>query len=381
MRLYPGALLRQAREKRQWSQEGLCSGICAVSYLSKIEQGKAEASPEILRLLFARLELAWYDDEATLSQARALTERCYEALFSYDSDALSVCEAELSALEDRLMHSAYAPDAALLRAFLQKDASTAETFEPYYDNKRLALLRLLQNRREDAMRLYPCAYLSLMAGIDAYERGESYTHAVELLRSCYEQAASDGEARLMLLAQLYLGNCYCNLLNIEQMNAYYRIATRLACAIGNQNAIADMQYNTASTQLETGSYDEAYRYFSALEAPSMMSLHKLAVCCEKLGRREEALAALDRAEKLPSDYPPAVLAQRMCALVRFRLEHPDYLHCAQYGEALLALFADCRKHLPIGYASFHLPWVLEWYTATRQYRLAYELSRDFPIKI
>ena len=82
MRLYPGALLRQAREKRQWSQEGLCSGICAVSYLSKIEQGKAEASPEILRLLFARLELAWYDDEATLSQARALTERCYEALFS-----------------------------------------------------------------------------------------------------------------------------------------------------------------------------------------------------------------------------------------------------------------------------------------------------------
>ena len=40
-----------------------------------------------------------------------------------------------------------------------------------------------------------------------------------------------------------------------------------------------------------------------------------------------------------------------------------------------------KMRLPIGYASFHLPWVLEWYTATRQYRLAYELSRDFPIKI
>ena len=352
-----------------------------MSYLSKIEQGKAEASAEILRLLFARLELAWYDDEETLSRARELTERFYEALFSYDSAVLSACEAELSAQIERLAHCVYAPDAALMQAFLQKDAALAEAFEPYFDNMRLALLRLLQGRDEEAMRLYPCAYLSLMAGIGAYERGESYTHAVELLRSCYEQAASDGEARLMLLAQLYLGNCYCNLLNIEQMNAHYRIATRLACAIGNQNAIADMQYNTASTQLETGSYDEAYRYFSALEAPSMMSLHKLAVCCEKLGRREEALAVLDRAEKLPSDYPPAVLAQRMCALVRFRLEHPDYLHCAQYGEALLALFADCRRQLPIGYASFHLPWALEWYTATRQYRLAYELSRDFPIKI
>ena len=381
MRLYPGAVIRQAREERQWSQEGLCSGICAVSYLSKIEQGKTEASSEILRLLFARLELAWYDDEKTLLQAKELTDRFYEAVFSYDSVALSECEAELSAQIEHLTHCTYAPDAALMRAFLQKKAALAEAFEQYFDNRRLALLRLIQGRNGEAMRLYPCAYLSLMAGVGAYERGESYTHAVELLRSSYEQAAANGEARLMLLAQMYMGNCYCNQLNIEEMNAHYRIAIKLARALGDSKAIADMQYNTASAQLETGQYDAAYRYFSAVEAPSVMGLHKLAVCCEKLGRKEEALAALDRAEGMPCDYPPTELAQRMCALVRFRLMHTDYLHYAAYGEMLLAVFAECRRSLPIGYASFHLPWVLEWYTATRQYRLAYELSRDFPIKI
>ena len=37
--------------------------------------------------------------------------------------------------------------------------------------------------------------------------------------------------------------------------------------------------------------------------------------------------------------------------------------------------------LPIGYAVFHLPWVAEWYTAARQYRAAYELLRDFPVKV
>ena len=165
------------------------------------------------------------------------------------------------------------------------------------------------------------------------------------------------------------------------MNAHYRIAIKLARALGDSKAIADMQYNTASAQLETGQYDAAYRYFSAVEAPSVIGLHKLAVCCEKLGRKEEAFAALDRAEGMPCDYPPTELAQRICALVRFRLMHPDYQHCAAYGEMLLAVFAECRRSLPIGYASFHLPWVLEWYAATRQYRLAYELSRDFPIKI
>ena len=381
MRLYPGAVIRQAREERQWSQEGLCSGICAVSYLSKIEQGKAEASPELLRLLFARLELAWYDDEETLLWAKELTERFYEAVFSYDGTALSECEAELTVQTERLTHCVYAPDAALMQAFLQKDAALAEAFEPYFDNMRLALLRLLQGRDEEAMRLYPCAYLSLMAGIGAYERGGSYTHAVELLRSSYEQAAANGEARLMLPAQMYMGNCYCNQRNIEEMNAHYRIAIRLAHALVDTEAIVHMRYNAASAQLETGKYDAAYRYFSALETHTVMSLHKLAVCCEKLGKSEEALDALDRAENMPSEYPPTALAQRMCALVRFRLEHTDYLRLAEYGEMLLAVFAECRRSLPIGYASFHLPWVLEWYTASRQYRLAYELIRDFPIKI
>ena len=113
-----------------------------------------------------------------------------------------------------------------------------------------------------------------------------------------------------------------------------------------------------------------------------MSLHKLAICCEKLGMRDAALAALDRAALMKMECEPEnELAQKMCDVVRFRLEHPDYLHCAEYGSLLLSCFAETRESLPIGYASFHLPWVLEWYTAARQYKQAYELLMDFPIKL
>ena len=42
-----GLLIRQARLRRDWSQDGLCLGICTPSYLSKIEQGKAAPSPEV----------------------------------------------------------------------------------------------------------------------------------------------------------------------------------------------------------------------------------------------------------------------------------------------------------------------------------------------
>ena len=54
---YQGYIIYRERVQRNWSQAGLCKGICTVSYLSKIESGRAEPSEEILRLLLARLNL------------------------------------------------------------------------------------------------------------------------------------------------------------------------------------------------------------------------------------------------------------------------------------------------------------------------------------
>lgn len=379
--LFPGVLLRRERLRRNWSQEGLCQGICSVSYLSKIERGKTEAAPDILRLLFARLKLPWHDSAEERETGLKLVERFYEALLSGNSKDLDLIRDEFFAQEDCLRNGPYALDAMLMQGFFSEPQSPAdEMAEPYFDKRQLALQRVLQDRVDEAMRLYPCAYVSLMAGIGEYERGGNYGMALEYLHESYGRAAAEGQARLMLLSRLYMGNCYCNQVDLENMGAHYHIAERLAKALGDENILWDIRYNTAAAQIEGGRFAEAYTYFAALQEPRMMDLHKLAICCEKLGKREEAMEALASTTKMESDYPPTELAGRMCSLVRFRLEHEDYLHRPEYGEALLSVFNECRKSLPIGYASFHLPWVLEWYTAARQYRLAYELSSNFPIK-
>ena len=74
-----GMRIRRERIKRNWSQSGLCYGICAVSYLSKIEQGKMEVSEEILKLLLERLELLWIDDKET-KDLESFVEAQYEFL-------------------------------------------------------------------------------------------------------------------------------------------------------------------------------------------------------------------------------------------------------------------------------------------------------------
>ena len=68
----------------------------------------------------------------------------------------------------------------------------------------------------------------------------------------------------------------------------------------------------------------------------------------------------------------------MCRVVRYRLNHPDYLRDPAYGAMLTDCFARLRQGLPQGYAAFHLPWLEEWYTANRQYKQALELLKEFP---
>ena len=290
----------------------------------------------------------------------------------------SAAEHMLTALEI----SPLAADGLVLDAMDRNDPTEIPpALEPYLDRRQLAILRVVQDRDVEAVRLLPEAYCYLMAGIAGYEQGSDYTGAMALLQQGYDLAARDGRVRLMLECRMFMGSLCCNQLDLGGMEAHYQAAERMARALGRQDDLRSMAYNRAASQVECSRYQEAYGYFSALEHPRVMELHKLAVCCEGLGRPREALDALDRAETAPEEYPDRALCMGICGLVRRRLENPGYLRDPDYGAALMDVFNRCRRELPIGYAAFHLPRVLEWLTAGRQYKQAYELLRDFPIKL
>lgn len=380
-----GYIIRRERLRRDWSQDGLCRGICAASYLSKIEQGRVEASEDILRLLYERLELPWYGGEGALPALSECIDELYELAYSGEFELLSEKISALAPEKAALLQSPAAPDITVLEAAANWRGGTGADvdagMEQYLSPRGLALLRLMQDRDAEAAAIYPSALCSYWAGVAQYESGKSYTAAVENLQRAYSLAAEEGRARLMMLSRAYIGNCYCNQLDAENMESHYTVAERLAKALHDAEMLTTIRYNRAATALETGDYESAYKYFSTLEEPSAMALHKLAICCEKLGRRDEAFSALDRADAVENTHLPEGLAEEMLSLVRRRLKNPDYLRDADYGAALLDCFGRCRREMPIGYAAFHLPWVLEWYTANRQYKLAYELMNEFPIKL
>lgn len=370
---YYGNLILRERLARSWSQAGLCKGICTVSYLSKIETGKAQPSADVLRLLLARLGL--HTDPALEAAGAHCAEDGYERLFTGRFGELA---AALPAASDETYRATAAwTDLLLLRQFDTDGGALDAGLEVGMTQRQLAMQRLLQGRWDEALALLPNAFCHWRIGVSAYEAGR-YEDAVEYLQAGYDLAARDGAARLMLLCRAYIGNCYCNRRDIERMRPHYTAARRLAQALGEQELLDSIAYNTAAVQIERRQFEEAYGYFSALDDPGVLALHKLAICCEKTGRTAEALAALERAEAAETAEQRSEAVEKMLAVVRFRLAHPDYLHCDAYGALLLDCFTCCRTRLPQGYAAFHLPWVVEWYTAARQYKKVCELLTEFP---
>lgn len=382
---FAGIWIREQRLQRNWSQDGLCKGICAVSYLSKIEQGKVQASPEVLHGLLKRLGAEWLDRPGKLETLQKLIDGLYDAIFSGDKDTLHLLSEQFSENWDLCRRTPFLLDGTLLRAWFQPDEKTEQTllslseYEGLMDERQHPIFLDLTGQYERLLRLYPTPFSFFSAGADAYEQG-NYTLAVQYLQRCYLLAAEEGHVFLMMESKMLTGNCYSNLADFPQMVAHYTVARRLAEALKNRSALDVIQtidYNIASTRLELGQTEEAYAYFSHLDSASAMDLHKLAACCEKMGKKEEALAALDRAKTAKACLDPKI-TEEICDLIRYRLTHPDYLRDPVYGEKLLCCFAEMRQSLPSGYAGFHLPWVLEWYTENRLYKDAYQLLLDFP---
>ncbi len=369
---YAHFLIRQERLRHNWSQEGLCSGICTVSYLSKIEQDKAEPSDEIVQLLLERLGIHWHSDADGLDGSRI--DEAYELLFSYDKDGL---QKMVQQPDWKLyLQSPWGLDAQLLERLCAYPYEPLDSsLEVCMDLRQLALQWVLKGTPKQALQLYPCAWLYLETGIAQYAKG-NFPQAISLSQQANQLAAQEGFVRIMLMARMLMGNCYSNRMDFTSMEMHYHVAQRLAQALGDTDSLEDITYNRAATQIELGQYKAAYKTLSQME-PNIQTLHKLAICQEKLGDTAGALATLDKAEAMPQVLPHNISKKRL-RVVRLRLTEPDYLHSEAYGAALLDCFQSCRTHLAIGYASFELPWVLEWYEAHRQYKEAYALLQDFP---
>ncbi|MGF0039728.1 helix-turn-helix domain-containing protein [Peptoniphilaceae bacterium SGI.131] len=377
MKSYKGLIIKRERVERRLSLKELAKNICSISYLSKIESGSVYPSDEIIYLLMDKLGIKF--DKDLEEEAKFLAESSYAYFLSGFINRL------VELLKDKDIEKYRATDAgldlSLLKKFALGDKLELEDSLLYYmSNRQLAIYKMIKGDFAGALEIFPCAYLYYETGFESYRIGD-YSSALVYLQKAYDLASVKGYAYLMLKSKLIIGNSYSNQLDVGNMHREYDVAKNLAFALGRNDVLRTLDYNIASTKIEIGDYEEAYKYFIKLKGAKKMELHKLGVVCERLGKFKEAKVAINKAIKSKDSEIREDIGNFLCSLVLYRLENRDYIKSEEYEKLLFKCFDLCKNQLPNGYLVFHLPWIIEWYKEKRQYKKLYELSKEFPKRI
>lgn len=398
-----GFLIRYHRLKQNVSQEGLCRGICVVSYLSKIEQGLVTPSKEIIHQLFAALHMEYFDDPPFLHTVAKTLHDYIEKIFLQE-DASKEHD-ELLKQHEKLLCSPLCIDMKLVHLFMR--------FEDIHNEEEAAILRDLHDMKsfegmmmEEQLFLYH--YLHRYEKISevrihhlkkagnciscsaqkyalayAYYHDGNYAEALEIANSCYELACNEGNAQMMLDTALLLGNCYCNNRNFALMIKYYHRAQMLARTMNKEDIGSVIAYNLGCSYMEWNQPEKAESYFleSLAKLPldehssAILLYQKMALLYSELHDTKRMQYYLTKAdEELEHERDPMI--RRMNAFIHMQCDdtkrdQDDALH---FLEDFCLLDAE---RYPYGFRCFHARYLLEAYVNRRRYKEAMQVMERY----
>ncbi|MBQ4425385.1 MAG: helix-turn-helix domain-containing protein [Lachnospiraceae bacterium] len=399
MKNFTGFLIRQQRLQRGLSQEALCRGICAVSYLSKIEQGVGNPSPVILEKLLNKLEINYHQDPEQLEKASRMLIRFFDKYFHSETaeEETAYLRLHQQQIENSELHLSW--HLFNLYMLIQKYGKTApvchqelsylsrfqdhlekETLFLYYvgaglleSEDQLEMLRLAETIR-------PTAFVKQSIAEVWYTRHE-YMRAIEAADRAYAAACEEGSLPTLLWSSYLLGACYANFNDLSFMLRYYKRAMELAR--GYDPAILSLiRYNIGSTYMEHGSYAEAISYFkdslaNEEDSPAEQKLlaeQKLSLCLFECAQKEEGLTFLQRAVKRQSDKMPPLFTT-LLYFTSLRYVDEDRSSYS-YENSLKKLYAEGEEILGEGYRRLLAEFLIELYSSQRRYKEALALKAE-----
>lgn len=146
-----GFLIRKNRIEQNYSQEGLCKGICVVSYLSKIEQGLVNPSEEIVAKLFERLKISFVFDEAEIVSGRNMLDDFFNRKLYGESTAEieeKIC-AEAEMFKKSELYISYHLFVLFSNTPLEEGLTRLEPFIDYMSDKEKYLFYTAKSRQKN----------------------------------------------------------------------------------------------------------------------------------------------------------------------------------------------------------------------------------------
>lgn len=377
-----GILLRMERLRQGKEQKEICTGICSVSTLSKIETGKQKADPVMLESLYRELGITYLSDPEAICRLQKTVDRFFEEI-QYQRE-MKAWE-ELKQESEVIKHSPLAADWMVIGALMEGTGfSILKECRDYLTGRQLGwyLLALSGELEEDAVAYAEEAVRILQNSFSQvellhilYMEGE-YRKVLEWADKAVMQALEEGN--LWTLAESYnmKGTVYACFNMEDLMLKEYKRAAHLLEESRWKKDLSNICYNIGATYLGIGRYEEAEQYLEQMiDKPRFMGYHKFALLYFRTGRRAEAWKALKKMEQCEAYGREKDLKEEILEVTRLELagqtEGEDFLNVL---ENLMHAFQE--RHM-FGYMMFFHDLLQRQYTSRRMYRKAYLLEEQF----
>ncbi|GAB6107220.1 helix-turn-helix domain-containing protein [Fusibacter bizertensis] len=412
-----GLLIKKERISQNMSQEALCKGICAVSYLSKIENGVAKPSHEILVKLMDVLgvmlpesidDLAFYETKL-LEIAEAIKfERYDKAEKIYES---------LQVQGEMLSKSPLMISWRLIQCYLSRiknEVSLAEeiltALEPYlnqcsnWQNYHYYILKAKQcNDKNDfdmAIELYKKAQLIendgyvLFGLASSYYNNGDYLATLKVGNDAYRVLMEEGNFLRGIEVSFTLAGAYSNEGQMDQAIIIYKRLIHLSENEVHKNTKYDIYYNIGATYLMNDENELALKYLkmalerfeAARETAYQIGLYqqlfltqKLILCYLNLGNLELAREWIVKANQIlvSDDAKRKTIYQSLrysFEWLSFYLMSDNPIHNPDFLSAIERTYLASKRDSHFGFHMMYGHYLIQAYTAQRKYKEALNVS-------
>lgn len=411
-----GMLIRKYRLEQNMSQEALCQGICAVSYLSKIEKGTVLCSEEILSKLFDVLGISIPDNSETLEIYEEKLNDYFRCCFFLKLQEAEVIMAELRPKREMLLHSSLVIDMLLAEAYDEYNRRNLEIdlkayfydllqyeeymdsdqghrlylllgwYETYIANNYIAGLKkytLAQNRKMDGIVLESLSIVHYMLG--------NYLESITLGDEAYIRLMDEGYVDRAITLCSVIAASYANFKNIKKMLHYYN--RMLSLMQKDIEKIAHVHYNIGSAYLVTGdcvkalfNLDKAYGLLkedNILSSDDLLLFQKLFLTHMALGERDKAKEYLDLYLDFFNQLPNNPKSSSLEANIRWMeimYSNEKYLEDEVYLQSIKTLYEASLKDSHHGFHMFYGDYLIEAYKTHRKYKEALKITEALYVK-
>lgn len=386
-----GSLIKYHRERLGITQKELCSGICVVSHLSKIENNKADPSPEIVEELFQKLGMHYYYDEEFISENRRQINNFFFNL-NYYRETDSIVE-EIKREKNKLINSPLIIDYLLVEGYYNNNECNIERLsqlKSYMNSQQQGWYYLLKAKyiygedeeivREWLSRSYALLRNSFsLLKLMSFELNHGhFDKVIELYSEVTNLALMEGNVMALANVNLFMGNCYAAQNLPDLMLPYYERAKNILWDLNREDIIATIDYNIGATFFESDEYEKALYYLEKSKEKNIMEdystfllYHKLGLLYLKMNDKRKAREYIEKAKEklkiITVDYDTHYL---MIEVAELQLDE-DYLDNPIYLEKLEKLCKVLYDQYPKGFYLFHKRMLEQLYCHLRQYKNAY----------